>query len=457
MIDISPITRLISALRAQTSANSITPEGLGSILQKITDLIGALSQVPEQEATSLTQRVAQCESDCETARLAAQAAAATAAGNVISELGVTRSSTTVTITITQESGNSVSESIPAATTSYAGLLSASDKTKLNGAYNKRLKQLTTTSTDATVKLNYKCEDDTIKELTFVGATSLTAGLMTAADKVKLDNLDTTVSALQTTVNGMGTKKADLALQGNLSMLDLSQWPRCVIKSATPGMSSTQGEVYLMTGMMSFDPVNLQVLVGNTRYDLGEPSEHVVYFARDTRKFYLWNVSMQEVATCPTIVNNCVTGGSSAILSAQQGVVLHGETQLNEARYRNLVKTIKNSNSLSALQDFLNAADANTYYPLTLHLTGCTLQEDVPAYIGPMDIGTTVKVKAKTGYELTVYSVTIYDGEGVAQENDITHDIFNDNCIQYDAVTGLLTVTLEDPGRYDIFIQATPES
>lgn len=292
-MDITNITRMISALRAQTAPDSITPEGLGTILQHIADLIGALSQINTSEETDLIARVLEAEGNASTALTTAQGAASAAAANVIDTFEYTQDDSSVlTLTLKQHGHNAFVVDLPGATTLYAGLMTAQDKTYLNGAYNKRLKQLTTTSTDSTVKLNYKCEDNTTKTVTFVGATSLAAGLMTAEDKATLDSMSTTVETLQTLTNTLGSKKADKELNGIMDMLALSQWPRHIIKSATPGMSSVEGELYLTTGMTSFDPVMLQVLIGNVRYDLGVPNENMVYFARDTRKFYTWNSAYQ---------------------------------------------------------------------------------------------------------------------------------------------------------------------
>ena len=294
-MDISSITNMISALRASTAPDSITPEGLGSILQHIANLIGALSQTDVSTETNLIARVSAAEGNAATALQTAQGAAAAAAANVIDTFSCTQDSSTVLMmTLKQHGHNAFTVSLPGATTSYAGLMTALDKTYLNGAYNKRLKQLTTTSTDETVVLNYKCEDDTVKHLTFVGATSLTAGLMTAADKVKLDALDTAMTTMQRTAINLGTNKADLESNAPLSMLALSQWPRQIIKSITPSFPSEEGEISLMTGMLPSDPVELQTKVGNTIYGLGQPNEHVVYLARDTKKFYIWDSSQQTM-------------------------------------------------------------------------------------------------------------------------------------------------------------------
>ena len=93
---------------------------------------------------------------------------------------------------------------------------------------------------------------------------------------------------------MGQKKADLSLEGNLDMLALSQWPRQIIKSATPGFPTEEGELAIMSGMLPSDPIEMQVKVGNTIYSLGEPNEKVVYLAKDTKKFYIWDRSQQTM-------------------------------------------------------------------------------------------------------------------------------------------------------------------
>ena len=78
-MDVSNITRQISALRAQTAPDSITPEGLGSILQAIANLISELSNIDTGTSTNLIARVEQLEGDMQTAMGNAQSAAAAAA------------------------------------------------------------------------------------------------------------------------------------------------------------------------------------------------------------------------------------------------------------------------------------------------------------------------------------------------------------------------------------------
>lgn len=293
-MDVSNITRQISALRAQTAPDSITPEGLGSILQAIANLISELSNMDTSTGTNLIARVEQLEGDMQTALGNSQSAAAAAANMHIDsfELG----DDNVTITVQQHGYSAMSLTLVAATTTTAGVMSAEDKDHLDKAYQRTLYQLTTSGYSDRVVLNYKRHNNQVVTVTFVGASSSAAGLMTAEDKVRLDNLYNSNSTYQQEVfqqlQDLDGAKADLTLNGVVSMLDLAQWPRNIIKSMTPGMSSVQGEVYLSAGMTVHDPIEMQVLIGNTRYPLGQPNEHTIYLARDTMKFCVWNPDLQ---------------------------------------------------------------------------------------------------------------------------------------------------------------------
>ena len=463
-MDITNLTRMISSLRAMTAPDSITPEVLGSILQNIADLIGALSQINTSEETDLIARVSAAEGAAETAQQSAQNALAASEANVIDSFSFDQTSTVLQLSLKQHGHSALSFNLPGATTTYAGILTATDKYHLDTAYDKYLKQLTTSSYEDRVTLNYKRRDDTITNVTFIGATHYDAGLMTAADKTTLDNLDSTVTQIQ-------------------------QWRQTVttmFKTSVPLLNSPSGRIevgyehpVLLYGMGEeldgpdagscplggsyWDPETNQIWNRvQPRVSLpSSPSQSVIYTNFYTGKRYAWvpdrvggEGEMVEISDLPTIVNDTITGGATKILAAQQGVALHQETELNKARFRNLCLAIKGSNAFSDLKNYVNAADWDTYNPLILHLTGCTLQEEVPGYFGPLDSGTMVKVKANAGYEVSVNSVTIYDGNGVGQENDITHDIYNDGCIQYNASTGLLVITLEDPNAFEIFINAT---
>ena len=195
-MDISNITRMISAFRAQTSPNSITPEGLGSILQHIANLIGALSQINTSEATDLIARVSEAEANAETARQAAQNALTASEANVVDSFTYEQTDRVLQLSLKQHGHETHSINLPGATTTFAGLLTAIDKYHLDVAYNKRLKDLYTTKTPSAVTLNFKKHDDTVDQVTFVAATSTDAGLMTAEDKSKLISLESTIRNIQ---------------------------------------------------------------------------------------------------------------------------------------------------------------------------------------------------------------------------------------------------------------------
>lgn len=195
-MDISNITRMISAFRAQTSPNSITPEGLGSILQHIANLIGALSQINTSEATDLIARVSEAEANAETARRAAQNALTASEANVVDSFTYEQTDRDLQLLLKQHGHETHSINLPGATTTFAGLLTAIDKYHLDVAYNKRLKDLYTTKTPSAVTLNFKKHDDTVDQVTFVAATSTDAGLMTAEDKSKLISFESTIQNIQ---------------------------------------------------------------------------------------------------------------------------------------------------------------------------------------------------------------------------------------------------------------------
>lgn len=293
MIDISPITRLISALRAQTSANSITPEGLGNILQKITNLIGSLSQIPEQDATDILTRLAECESDCETARQSAQEAAADAAGCVLDTLTITPAAAAVTLTVNQESGASVSESIPAATTTLAGVMSATDKDHLDKAYQRTLAQLTTSSYDDRVTLNYKRHNDQIVNVTFTGATSFYAGLMTAADKVKLETAVSDITALQQWQSALySTLQYSFAGLDNNGLVKSELLQRNMlfnIDGDADLSGLTPGDVFFSEGsLFMYEYTNNHG--SRISSPVGDPQTDIIYCHKSTGMLYKWDSS-----------------------------------------------------------------------------------------------------------------------------------------------------------------------
>lgn len=92
---------------------------------------------------------------------------------------------------TKTDGSTVELQIPAATTSAAGVMSAADKTNLDGSYS--MAHVDTTADD--VKLGLTTNDSTTDTLTIGAATTSSAGVMSAKDKENLNYLKETVDNL----------------------------------------------------------------------------------------------------------------------------------------------------------------------------------------------------------------------------------------------------------------------
>jgi hypothetical protein len=131
---------------------------------------------------------------------------------------------------------------------------------------------------------------------------------------RIGNIDDEVDSLKDTLDGTAT------LDKHIQMLDMSQWPRNVIKSITPGLSNIEGEVYLAPQFSDMDPVTLGVLTKGVRYDIGEPSQHTVYTARDTKKSYLWDGSkFTEIAGGESSEGtNVYVSGNTLVLGGKNG-------------------------------------------------------------------------------------------------------------------------------------------
>lgn len=299
-MDVSNITRQISALRAQTAPDSITPEGLGAILQAIANLIGALSNIDTSTETNLVSRVEALEGDMQTAMNKATAAASTAADMLIDSFFLGEDN--VTITVQQHGYSAMSLTLVSATTTKAGIMSATDKDHLDKAYQRTMSSLTTSSYEDRVSLNYKRHNNQVVTVSLVGATSSTAGLMTAADKVKLDSLGSEMETLQQvqqqvlTLAGEfaplnGTKSHIIPLFEGFMMLDSMGESLDTVDGATYNFVQARGKCW-------YNPSNKMIYywwegaAGSNRY---QPSLlPSVFFNKVTGRCYRWNDTTQEM-------------------------------------------------------------------------------------------------------------------------------------------------------------------
>lgn len=300
-MDVSNITRQISALRAQTAPDSITPEGLGSILQAIANLISELSNIDTGTSTNLIARVEQLEGDMQTAMGTAQSAAAAAANMHIDSFSL--GDDNVTITVQQHGYSAMSLTLVAATTTTAGVMSAEDKDHLDKAYQRTLFQLTTSSYEDKVTLNYKRHNNQVVNVTFVGATSSSAGLMTAADKVKLDSMNATMETIQE------VQQQVLALAGEFAPLVPDKHSIIpflegfmLLESMGQALDTVDGGSYNFSPTQNkcwYDPSIKRIVywwsgaVGASRYEMARfPGR--IFCNKVTGRCYRWNDTLQDM-------------------------------------------------------------------------------------------------------------------------------------------------------------------
>ena len=292
-MDIINLTRKISALRAMTAPDSITPEVLGSLLQQIADLIGALDQIDTSEATDLITRVSAAEANAETARQAAQNALTASEANVIDSFSFDQTGTVLQLSLKQHGHDAVLLNLPGATTTFAGILTATDKYHLDVAYNKYLKQLTTSSYADRVTLNYKRHDDTVTQVTFVGASTYEAGLMTAADKVKLETAVSNITALQqwqaNAYSMMEISFAGLDANG-LVKSELLQRNMLFNIDADADLSGlTPGDIFFSDGsLFMYEYTNNHG--SRISSPVGDPQTDIIYCHKSTGLLYKWDSS-----------------------------------------------------------------------------------------------------------------------------------------------------------------------
>lgn len=292
-MDIINLTRKISALRAMTAPDSITPEVLGSLLQQIADLIGALNQIDTSEATDLITRVSNAEANAETARLAAQNALNASEANVIDSFSFDQTGAVLQLSLKQHGHEAVLLNLPGATTTFAGILTATDKYHLDVAYNKYLKQLTTSSYADRVTLNYKRHDDTVTQVTFVGASTYEAGLMTAADKVKLETAVSNITALrQWQANAYSMMEISFAgLDANgLIKSELLQKNMLFNIDADADLSGlTPGDIFFSDGsLFMYEYTNNHG--SRISSPVGDPQTDIIYCHKSTGLLYKWDSS-----------------------------------------------------------------------------------------------------------------------------------------------------------------------
>lgn len=269
------LTEQISVLRTETNPDGITPEALGRVLQAIVDFIAALGLIDISEEADLAARVTAAESAANAAETKATTALANASKNVIDSITATPAADKVTISVKQHGHSADTVDIPAATSSDAGVMSAADKEALTGAVedvaNFKPKQMSVSRSTTTITLTLKLTNNATLTVQFPAASTTAAGLMSKADKEKLDGLPAAAS---------------IALLDETGHLRWSMAPVMMLRNVAPTVFDdlASGDVYFDSDLLFYYASDQNII------ELGTPSKNVTYVHVETNIQYRWTGS-----------------------------------------------------------------------------------------------------------------------------------------------------------------------
>ena len=186
------ISQSIESLRAESSPDSVTPARVANLLQAIVDLINALTMVPDSDVADIMQLINNAVSTANGAASTASAAQTAANNKLISQFKADAAADGVTITIKQSGHTAKTFLLPIADASQAGIILPAVLQNItdaaNAAANNKLNTITL-SYGSGITLTFKSVDNnTLATKTIPLVASNHHGLMSATDKVKLDGL-----------------------------------------------------------------------------------------------------------------------------------------------------------------------------------------------------------------------------------------------------------------------------
>ncbi len=361
IMDLSDITRLISSLRAQTARDSITPNGLGSILQRIVDAISSMSGIDVEDEEAILQRLSAAESNASTALQAAQNAQAGAAGNVIDSFTQSKDEDEVSLSIKQHGHSAKQVVLPAASSTGAGIMTATDKSHLDTAYGKRVNLMSAPSSESVVTLTITFGDGTTKSVTFVGATAGTGGKAGLMTKEQADQLAALVAA--------GTAES---VRDDAGYLKQQYAAPIILRNVTDTVFDDLaiGDVYYDTGHLFYHAEG-----ASGDLDIGAPSRKVIYYCLADQTLYRWTGSrfVQAVSissgdvTVPTKLSDLVN--DMGFLTAHQPLkTINGQTITGTGNI-----TIDGA---AELKDASNHIKQNSATPVVLRNVADTMLDDL---------------------------------------------------------------------------------
>ena len=361
IMDLSDITRLISSLRAQTARDSITPNGLGSILQRIVDAISSMSGIDVEDEAAILQRLSAAESNASTALQAAQNAQAGAAGNVIDSFTQSQDEDEVSLSIKQHGHSARQVVLPAASSTGAGIMTATDKSHLDTAYGKRVNLMSALSSESVVTLTITFGNGTTKSVTFVGATAGTGGKAGLMTKEQADQLAALVAA--------GPAES---VRDDAGYLKQQYAAPIILRNVTDTVFDDLaiGDVYYDSGHLFY---HAEGASGDP--DIGAPSRKVIYYCLADQTLYRWTGSrfVQAVSissgdvTVPTKLSDLIN--DMGFLTAHQPLkTINGETITGTGNI-----TIDGA---AELKDASNHIKQNSATPVVLRNVADTMLDDL---------------------------------------------------------------------------------
>lgn len=275
-----PIKQSIDALRTESSPDAVNPARVANLLQAIVDLINALTMVPDSEVTDIIQQINNAVSAAQSAQSTASAAKTAADNKKITQFKADAAADTVTLTVKQSGHTALTFSFPIADASHAGIVlptmlqDIADAAKL--AAKNRLSSITFGYSASGLSLTFKDNEGAgMLTKTLPTATQSRAGLMSAGDRKKLDDIP----------------PDGVAPLDDAGRVPAANAPQVMIRNIE-NQSGYFDEHPLQNGDYWFDQGHIFFHESATSdIDMGVPSKNVVYCHTDTDILYRWTGKM----------------------------------------------------------------------------------------------------------------------------------------------------------------------
>lgn len=274
-----PITQSIDSLRTESSPDAVTPARVANLLQAIVDLINALTMVPDTEVADIMQMINNAVSTANAASSAASAAQTNANNKKITQFKAEATAEGVTLTVKQSGHTALNFLLPVADASHAGIVLPSVLQAITDAAktaaNNAVAQLLLSTYANSVKFGTKSVGGVTLQKDIPTATRSKAGVMSSADKTKLDALPAS-----------GIAALDAAAR-----VPAANAPQVMIRNVAD-QSGYFDEHPLQNGDFWFDGGHIFFHESATSdVDMSVPSKNVVYCHTDTDILYRWTGSM----------------------------------------------------------------------------------------------------------------------------------------------------------------------